>query len=93
LLSNAQPLESHLPKKDGASKIVARFLLAQHTKTGNIYQITIQYNTYTKLYEMAEKDTKWPKNIQNGRKIYKMAKKIQNGQKIYTMAKKYTNWP
>jgi hypothetical protein len=35
---------------------VARFFLVQHTKTGKIYQKTIQY-------------TKQPQNIPNGRKI------------------------
>jgi hypothetical protein len=38
------------------SNRVARFFLAQHTKTGKIYQMTIKY-------------TKWPQKIPNGCKI------------------------
>jgi hypothetical protein len=36
---------------------VARFFLAQHTKTGKMYQMTIKY-------------TKWPHNTPNGHKMY-----------------------
>jgi uncharacterized protein YwbE len=37
---------------------VARIVLLQHTKTGKIYQITIEKYA-----------TKWPQDIPNGRKI------------------------
>jgi hypothetical protein len=39
--------------------------LAQHTKTGKIYQITVEY-------------TKWPQNILNGCKTDQMAVKYTN---------------
>jgi hypothetical protein len=43
----------------------ARFFLAQHTKTGKIYQRFTKY-------------TKWPHNIPNDRKIFQMIIKFTN---------------
>jgi hypothetical protein len=54
-----------LPVPAGPCNKVARFFLAQHTKTGEIYQITTTY-------------TKWSQNRPNGRKIDQTAIKYTN---------------
>jgi hypothetical protein len=56
----------------------ARFFLVQHTKTGNIYQITIKY-------------TKWPPNIPTGRKIDQMAINTKT-YSIARRSRIYLNW-
>jgi hypothetical protein len=55
---------------------VARFFLAQHTKTGKIHQKTINYTKWPQKYHIAtkipngHKNTKWPSGKPNGHKIY-----------------------
>jgi hypothetical protein len=48
---------------------VARFFLAQHTKTGN------HVPNDHKMYQMAIKYSKWSQNIPNGLKIFQMVSK------------------